>query len=382
MIRIGIIGMGNMGRFHTNLIRQGIPGCRLAAVCDDDPERLEPFQEDSLKTFSSSSELIRSGEVDAVIVATPHYSHTTIGIDALSSGLHVLMEKPISVHKADCERLLAGHKDSSLVFAAVFNMRTDPHFIRIKRMIDSGDLGTIQRISWIITEWFRTEAYYSSGGWRATWKGEGGGVLLNQCPHNLDLWQWFFGMPTSLRAFCSMGKYHNIEVEDEVTAYMEFEGGATGVFVASTGEAPGTNRLEITGDNGKLVYEQGRISFTRNEIPTSTFSRTTEELFGKPPVWNVEIPVDGAGEQHAGIIRNFIEAICSGAGLIAPAKEGIHSVELANAMIYSSLKDETVHFPLDAGKYDELLKQLISESKFEKETGKTGGGDMEKSFQK
>ena len=233
MVRMGIIGVGGMGRYHASLIRENeLPRCRLTAVSDTDSRALEKW--DGVKTFADSRELIRSGEVDAVLIATPHYAHTTIGIDALEQGLHVLVEKPISAHKNDCEKLIAAHTDKRLVFAAMFNQRTDPHYNRIKKLIDDGELGALQRVNWIITEWFRTEAYYASDKWRATWKGEGGGVLLNQCPHNLDVWQWICGVPKRVRAFCAFGKYHDIEVEDDVTAYVEYENGATGHFITTT----------------------------------------------------------------------------------------------------------------------------------------------------
>ncbi|MFN3685171.1 MAG: Gfo/Idh/MocA family protein, partial [Fimbriimonadaceae bacterium] len=242
-VRLGIIGIGNMGSHHVRSMPQ-VRRCRLTAVCDVVPSKMDWI--DGVDKFVDSRELIRSGLVDAVLVATPHYDHTTIGIDALDNGLHLLTEKPISVHKADCVRLIAAHKrNPNLKFAAMFNQRTDPHYQRIRRIVRGGELGEIQRTSWIITDWFRSEAYYASGGWRATWAGEGGGVLLNQCPHNLDLFQWICGVPTRVDAKCSFGKYHRIEVEDEVTAYLEYANGATGVFVTSTGEAPGTNRLEI-----------------------------------------------------------------------------------------------------------------------------------------
>ncbi|MDI7276624.1 MAG: Gfo/Idh/MocA family oxidoreductase, partial [Anaerolineae bacterium] len=215
-VRIGIIGVGGMGAHHARYLLDGqIARATLTAVSDVDPARLEPYS--ALQTFTDSRDLIRSGAVDAVLIVTPHYFHTTIGCDALEQGLHVLVEKPISVHKADAERLIAAHKNTDRVFAAMFQQRTTPHYKEIKKLVDAGELGPLQRTCWIITDWFRPEAYYASGTWRATWKGEGGGVLVNQCPHNLDLFQWIAGMPSRVRAFCGLGKYHDIEVEDEVT---------------------------------------------------------------------------------------------------------------------------------------------------------------------
>lgn len=363
-VKLGIVGLGNMGSVHARALAEGrVKGAELSAVCDVDATKLGPHAE--RQRFSDSAELIRSGAVDAVLIATPHYSHTPISIDALGRGLHVLCEKPLAVHKADAERMLAayaGRPSRSQIFAAMLNQRTDPRYTKLRALVRGGELGELVRMHWTITDWFRPDVYYRSGGWRATWRGEGGGVLSNQCPHNLDLWQWIFGMPEAVRAFCGFGQFHPIEVEDQVTAYLEYPGGATGVFVASTGEAPGTNRLEVAGDRGKIVIEGGSFSFVRNEIPASEFSRTTREPFSAPPVWNVELPVTGTGSQHLGILQNFVNAIRDDEPLLAPAIDAIHGVELANAMIYSAVKGETVRLPLDSALYAAELERLIRES--------------------
>lgn len=381
-VRIGIVGVGGMGSHHARYLLEGkVRRGRLTAVCDVDPARLKNFKD--LKGFATADALIGSGEIDAVMVATPHYDHTTVGIAALKAGLHVLVEKPISVHKADCERLIAAYRarhGKGQIFAAMFNQRTDPHFIRVRKLIQEGELGQIRRTNWIITNWFRTQAYYDSGGWRATWRGEGGGVLLNQCPHNLDLFQWICGMPNRVRAFCSFGKYHGIEVEDEVTAYLEYPNGATGVFITTTGEAPGTNRLEIAGDRGKVVVENGNVTFVRNEVPSDTFLKTSKESFATPPTWNIEIPVSGSGGQHLEITQNFVDAIVDGKPLIAPAVEGIHSVELGNAMILSSLTGKTVDIPLDGAVFERALKKLVAGSKFKKTVVAPVSTDLGKSW--
>jgi predicted dehydrogenase len=355
--------------------------CELAAVCDTDAKRFEGFDA-ALPRFTHGRELIRSGKADAVLIATPHYAHTTVGIDALRGGLHVMVEKPISVHKADAERLIAAHGGGKQVFAAMFNLRTNPAYRKVKQLIEAGELGRIMRMNWIITAWFRSDAYYASGGWRATWAGEGGGVLLNQCPHQLDMMQWLFGMPAVVHGFCALGKHHRIEVEDEVTAYLEYPGGATGVFVASTGEAPGTNRLEIAGEMGRVVVEGGKVLFTRNEVSCVKFCRTSKAIFATPPVWNVEIPAGGGDTQHVGVLQNFVDAILDGAPLIAPAREGIRSVELGNAMLYSSLTGRPVTLPLDGAAFERALKGLIRRSGVTKRgaAGRAAGGDIGKSF--
>jgi predicted dehydrogenase len=368
-VRIGIIGIGNMGSAHARTILGGkVAGMEIGAICDRNPERAQLFPD--LPFHEDAADLIADQRVDAVLVATPHYDHTTLGIEALRAGKHLLVEKPISVHKADCRRLIAAHTDDSVVFSAMFNQRTDPRYIKLKALIDDGQLGGIRRVVWIITDWFRTAHYYASGGWRATWKGEGGGVLLNQCPHQLDLWQWLFGMPDRLRAFHEIGRYHEIEVEDDVTCYMEYANGCKGVFITTTGESPGTNRLEITAENGRVVIDAGRegIFWDRNEVPMTEWNNTAEVGFSKPATWSVHIPTSGAGPQHQGILQNFADAILKGAPLTAPAREGIHSVELANAMLYSGFTGDNVELPLDADAYAALLRKKIAESKFEKKT--------------
>lgn len=381
-VRVGVIGVGVMGANHARMLAEGkITGATLVAVCDASERNLEAFAKVAgVATFNKPADLLNSDIVDAVIIATPHYSHTSIGIDAIKAGKHVLVEKPISVHKADCERLLAAHKGKKTIFAAMFNQRTNPCYRKIKSLIDNGDLGQLVRVNWIITDWFRSDAYYSSGTWRATWKGEGGGVLVNQCPHQLDLLTWLCGMPTKVRGFCGLGKRHNIEVEDDVTAYLEYENGATGVFITTTGEAPGTNRLEICGEMGKVVVENGTIRFTRNEVSMLKFSRETSDMWARPETWNIDIPINGSGGQHMEIIQNYVDAIAHGKPLIAPASEGMKSVELGNAMLYSSLTGKTIDMPLDGKKYEAALNKLIRESKFVKKTTEVKNKDVSASF--
>src|SRR6266702_3604050 len=286
-VRLGIIGMGNIGQHHAAYLSAGkVSRVELVAVSDAVADKLEKYK--PLKTFADGEELIRSGLVDAVIISTPHYQHTTLGIAALKQAVHAMVEKPISAHKADAERLIAASKKNpKTVFAGMFQLRAEPRYLKIQKLIQSGGLGEVVRMSWIMTDWFRTEAYYASGGWRATWKGEGGGVLLNQCLHHLDTLQWLVGMPARVRGFCQIGRYHRIEVEDNVTVYLEWPNGATGVFISSTGEAPGSNRFELVGTRGRLILERDKLLFTRNEADMLEFSKTSKLGFVKPEVWNV-----------------------------------------------------------------------------------------------
>ena len=361
-VRLGIAGVGNMGGYHARMVLAGsIPGCVLAAVCDTDEDKLRPYTDADL--FLDSREMIRSGKIDAILIATPHYSHMPIGADALRAGLHVLVEKPVSVHAADAAKLIAAHRSKKQVFAAMFNQRTDPVFRKIRSLVQAGELGEIRRVQWTITDWFRSQAYYDSGGWRATWAGEGGGVMINQCVHNIDLFQWIFGMPQRVRALCCFGRHHAIEVEDDVSAIFEFANGASAVLVTSTGEAPGVNRLEVSGNLGRLTCEQRALSFIRNETGTAEYSRTTREGYLPPATWRADIPVAGdSGNQHQKILVNFIRAILHGEELVAPAEEGIHSLELINAMQLASFKDRTVEIPVSPAQYAAFLRRQIARS--------------------
>jgi predicted dehydrogenase len=381
-VRLGLIGLGNIGQHHATYLTAGkVSRAELVAVSDAFPAKLEKFK--SLKTFTDGEQLLRSGLVDAVIIATPHYQHTTLGIAALERGLHVMVEKPISAHKADAERLIAAHeRNPKRVFAGMFQLRAEPRYLKIQRLVHGGELGQIVRMSWIMTDWFRTEAYYASGGWRATWKGEGGGVLLNQCLHNLDALQWLLGMPARIRGFCQLGRFHDIEVEDNVSAYFEYPNGATGTFVSSTGEAPGTNRFEIIGTRGKLILENDQLHFIRNETDMLQFSKAAKLGFAKPEVWRVEIPFENAANGHAVLMQNFVNAILDQEPLIAPGAEGIHSVELANAILYSSLIEATIALPLDSAAYEQKLNALIAGSRVEKKVIEVAAEDFASSFRK
>ncbi|WP_172255352.1 Gfo/Idh/MocA family protein [Saccharibacillus deserti] len=376
-VRFGIIGIGNMGSAHAHSLIERIDGAVLTAVCDLRQERLDWAAQalpGSVKRYSEPKELMRSGEIDAVLIATPHYDHPTLAVEAFQYGLHVLIEKPAGVYTKAVRQMneaAAKASESGLVFGIMYNQRTNPLYRKLRDLVQAGELGEIRRTNWIITNWYRSQSYYDSGGWRATWEGEGGGVLLNQDPHQLDLWQWTTGMmPQRIRAFCSFGKKRNIEVEDDVTAYVEYENGATGLFVTTVGEAPGTNRFEISGDNGKIVIEDDKLTFWRLRTPEPEFNATYKGGFGEPECWKCEVPVEsGGGAQHEGILNNFTRAIRFGEKLIAPGEEGIRGLTLSNAMHLSSWTDDWVELPIDEEAYLAKLNERIEQSTFVKKTG-------------
>ena len=383
-LRLGLIGIGNIGRHHAEYLLAGtVPRCELRAVCAPNPVKLEPWKERGLAVWTDAEAMMSSGTLDAVLIATPHYQHTALGIAALEAGLHVMVEKPISAHKADAERLLAcarSHPDR--ILAGMFQLRVEPRYARIRDLLASGRLGRLQRVSWLITDWFRTDAYYSSGGWRATWKGEGGGVLLNQCLHNLDVLSWILGMPSTVQGFAQFGRWHDIEVEDQVTAYLEWAHGATGVFITSTGEAPGTNRLELAGSRGRLVLENNRLVFQENEADALEWSKTATVGFSKPVIREEELPFENHPAPHAALMENFAAAVLDGAPLIAPGADGLHSVELANAIVFSSIQGKTLALPMDGAAWERELQARIRDSRFEKVVREVSADDFAQSFRR
>lgn len=373
-VKIGIIGVGNMGSDHSKRIVNGdVPELKLVAVADRSQARRDWAKEnlpEDVKIFNEGDELIDSGVCDAVLIAVPHYQHPTLAVRAFEKGLHVMCEKPAGVYTLAVREMNEAAKKSGKVFGMMFNQRTNCVYRKMHELVHSGELGAIKRVNWIITDWYRTQSYYDSGSWRATWDGEGGGVLLNQCPHNLDLIQWICGMPSRVRAFCHEGKWHDIEVEDDVTAYLEYPNGATGVFVTTTGDAPGTNRFEITLEMGKLVcvLSNEGTSLTLYKLAENEreFCRTCPQGFEKPAMEIIEVETDGQNPQHNGVLKAFAANILRGEPLVAGGEEGINGLTLSNAMHLSSWLDRTVELPLDEELFlSELNKRRAASNKKE-----------------
>lgn len=376
MIKIGVIGYGNIGSMHVRNFQSGVfSNVELTAVLDIDSEKIKAAEKlygSKIKYFTKEEDFFESREFDAVLVATPHYTHPVFAEKALDNGYHVLVEKPIGVYTKAVRRLYEKAEKSDKIFGVVFNQRTNPLYQKVKELVSSGELGALKRINWIITDWYRTQAYYNSSNWRATWGGEGGGVLINQCPHQLDLFQWIFGMPKRVRGFAYFGKNREIEVEDEVTAYFEYENGATGVFISSVSEVPGTNRLEITGDRGKIVIENGKIEFYRlreseveynKNLKVQGYDKTGN--FSVPEYWKCEIPVETSDEsQHVLVIKDWIDTIINKTPLLAPGTDAINELMISNAVYLSTFIDNWVEFPIDEDLFLEKLNEKIKISKF------------------
>lgn len=366
-VRIGVIGLGNMGSGHSLSLKDGkVPEIELVAAADLRESRRDWAKEnlpESVQIFEDGDSLIDAHCCDAVLVAVPHYDHPRLVIKALENGMHAMCEKPAGVYTKQVRKMNEAAAKSDKVFAMMFNQRTNCVYRKMKEIVESKEWGEIKRVNWIITDWYRTQAYYNSGGWRATWDGEGGGVLLNQCPHNLDLLQWICGLPVKVRAFTHNGKWHDIEVEDDVTAYLEFENGATGVFVTTTGDAPGTNRFEITMERGKLVCENEKLSFIELDENEREYCFKATEGFEKPKCHEVELELDGENPQHIGVLRAFAANILRGEPLVARGEEGIRGLTLSNAMHLSSWTDSTVTIPFDEDLYLEKLNEHRAMSK-------------------
>lgn len=364
-ITIGIIGVGNIGSAHAASIYGGkIAGLRLAALCDTSEKRRNALKTlyPDIPIFENAEALLASGLAEAVIIATPHYFHPVIAEKAFAAGLHVLTEKPAGVTCEAVRGMMAAAEKSGKLFAIMFNQRTNRLFREAKAIVSSGALGELKRCVWLITNWYRKQCYYDSGGWRATWSGEGGGVLINQAPHNLDLLQWLCGMPVSVYAKCDEGKYHHIEVEDDATVMMRYANGMTAVFITSTGEYPGTNRLEIAGTKGKLVIENGKLTHTSLAIDEREFRLMEEAAANAMTVTEI---LDEKYNGHIEILRNFSRAMLDGEALIAPGYDGIFELTISNAAYLSSWTGREIFLPMDEKAFAAALemKKMTSESK-------------------
>ena len=365
-IRLGIIGLGNMGSGHARSIMEGkCPDFDLVAVADINPARVEWGKANlagNIRYFDDALAMLDSGCIDACMVCVPHYDHPRYAMACMQRGIHVMVEKPAGVYTKQVREMneeAAKHPD--VVFGMMFNQRTNHVYRKMRELVQSGQYGQIRRNNWIITDWYRPQAYYDSGAWRATWSGEGGGVLLNQCPHQLDLWQWICGMPVSVLSQMRFGQWHDIEVEDDVTTYVEYANGATGVFVTTTGDAHGTNRFEIQMDRAKLVVEDGQLHVLEFEVSEPEWSRTNKAPFATMPAHEVAVETDGKNEQHVGVINAWGGAILRGTPLVAHGSEGIYGLTLSNAMHLSAFLGKKVELPLDEDLfYTELMKRVAT----------------------
>ncbi len=374
-IKLGIIGFGNMGTGHTSNIMGGnCPEVDLVAICDKNPDRCEfgknKYPDANITYFTDAIEMLDSGLINACLVAVPHYDHAKYSIECMKRGIHVMCEKPAGVYTRQVREMIAvSEEHPEVVFGMMFNQRTNPVYRKMYELVHSGKYGEIRRTNWLITNWYRSQAYYNSSDWRATWAGEGGGVLLNQCPHQLDLWQWICGMPVKVQSKIKYGKWHDIEVDDDVTTFVEYENGATGVFITTTGDGKGTNRFEVQMDGAKLVVEDDKLTVTEFEQKESEFTKTNTEVFGMVKTHNLEVEIEDKNPQHIGVVNAWAGKILHGTPLIAEGAEGLKGVILSNAMHLSDFLGKEVEIPFDEDLYyEELMKRVATSKKKENVT--------------
>ena len=380
-VRLGIVGLGAQGSMYAKFIADGlVPNMEIGAICDPDPDKRAVAESayPSVTFHDDYLTMLESGDVDAVVTCVSHYLHPQMGIAALERGIHALVEKPAGVYTKQVRELNAyAATKPELTFAIMFNQRNNPLYRAIKDLVDGGAIGKIRHSSWLITTWWRPQGYYDQSSWRATWGGEGGGVLVNQAPHQLDLWQWICGVPQSVYAKVGYGFRRDIAVEDEVTVVVDYGEGATGVFVTATHDLVGTDRFEILGDSGKIVVENSltatvtRLKKPERELSEAMDADDVKRLFtgqlDMADYYSAEVIEFESqwGTQHAGVLENFAANILDGTPLIAPGSDGIHGVRLANAIHLSSWTGKEVPLDFDEGEYlAELNKRIRQEGKF------------------
>ena len=384
-VRLGIIGIGNQGSSYAKrFVKENwVPDIELVAIADINPARIAWAKENlspDLAYFDDAIAMLDSGLINACVVSIPHYDHPRYAMECMKRGIHVMCEKPAGVYTRQVREMNEeAKKHPDVVFGMMFNQRTNCLYRKMRELVQSGKYGRVRRANWLITNWYRSQFYYDSGDWRATWSGEGGGVLLNQCPHQLDLWQWILGMPKKVQAFMRYGQWHDIEVEDDVTALMEYEDGHTGVFITSTGDPHGSNRFEVQMDGAQLIAENEKLYVLEFDQLEQDWSKTNKAPFGAVPAHEVEVETDGQNPQHKGVFKAWAGAILRGEPLVAGGEEGINGLTLSNAMHLSAFLGKAVELPFDENLYyDELMKRVATSRR--KEVGPAVFADTADSF--
>jgi len=359
-VRFGIVGVtGVIGGTHIRAIRQ-TEGAELAAVTDLNLAAAQRVASEArcelLKNFDW---LIKRADIDVVCLCTPHALHAEQAIAALKSRKHVLTEKPMAVTVADADKMIAASEKYDRKLGVVFQYRFRPSVLAARALLQRGQLGQLYRVT-VVHAAFKTQYFYDAAAWRGTWKGGGGGVLINQAPHYLDLLAYLVGMPTRVAAW-NRTLTHRIEVEDTASALMEFPGGAQGFAHFNTVQAPGESRIEIVGDRGTLRIEDNDVRLFQPEIPLRQFAQTDRShIYAYPRTAEVRVPLASSEATHATVLQDFIDAVRHNRPPACDGQEGRKSLEIGNAMLLSSFSGKPVELPVKRPSIRRLIKRLAS----------------------
>ena len=354
-VRVALIGFGGMGKIYAQMIQFGmVPGMKLNGVCCRNPEGQALLREQfpDVAIYPDADDMEAHGdEFDAVIIVTPHTSHISIGYRFAKLGKHILMDKPAGTVAGEVEGLVRFCEEKGLAFSMIFNNRQLPVFQAMKRKLESGILGNLHRAVWVCNDWYRSPAYHASAGWRSSWNGEWGGMMVNQNPHYLDMWNWFFGLPDRVYAAMEFGRYNDFLVDDAIDLQLYYDNGFHGTFISATGEAPGVNRLEIWGSKGRLTLEGNKITFAENEMSVEEFGAVNKEKFAKIPYTVSEEVLDQQVNPYAIIMENFARHLLSDEPLLTTGWDGLRQVQLANAIYVSGWEERKVPVPVAEERY-------------------------------
>jgi len=375
-VRFGVIGLGNMGMLHCRFIQAaGSRSFCVTAGCDCDPRRKRIAKDCGIHFFSDAQEMYDSGLIDAVIITTPHYWHPPLTFRAARRGIHVLCEKPLASSVGQARAMIAECRKRKVALGAMLQQRCRPAMVKMKQLVDQGAIGDIFRVQMICSSWFRTQRYYDSGAWRGTWDGEGGGVLINQAPHSLDLFQWVgLGLPKTIVANVAT-REHKMECEDTANVICDYGSGRVGYIYASTAEEPGMEQLMLIGDKGTLTAEGGsKLTIGRLRVPISKHvyaSRKASAGGAEQKLTVSQVKVSARKSGHIDVIRAFANHILKGTPMVATGAESLIELEISNAAYLSGYNNSrSIKLPVDAKAMERLLDRLIR-------TRSTGrGGNM------
>lgn len=365
MIRIGIAGIGFIAEEYIKLFTQGqIQGAEIRALSSRNYSHMEEIRAKyrlDAALFTDYDAMLSSGKIDMVMICTPHYFHPGMAVKAIEQGIHTMIEKPVGVYPEELDELAKCVKSHPETLSGVlYCRRTNPVFAKIKQLLADGTLGKLKRVTWIVTDMYRTQAYFDIAGWRGTYSGEGGGLLMNQVSHHIDLLVWLCGLPEAMQANCYTARERNIEVENEVSITMEYPGNAVGQFIASTRECPGSNRLELSGSRGQIILDNEKdLTLRILETDETQFNATTNIPFAfipyKEEVFHFDMMYNPV--LQAKIVNNFIASLTDGTPVTCPVEEAVRSQQFIQGAYLSSWQDKKLTLPVDGSAFTAELKK-------------------------